>query len=236
MIKKLLKPWPLRLFLSKISWFVITATGIFIIIITLISIYGKNVGGLLIALDYKTQYALSLSETETFEDKTTLLNVKGIGNLRDVTYADVPENIEEGSGQKSDTDSNPKYFAYSFYLKNESEVAVGYNVDAVIVRESKDISSAVRVMIITDGDREIYAKAKSDGTPETHLGPEVRKPYVTTPFVGQGKVCSYQVPTIGVNEVKKYTIVLWLEGWDEQCTNDILGAYFQLDLTFSIVQ
>ena len=246
MIKDLLKFWPRRLFLKKISWFVIAITGIMLIMLIGLSIYGTSVGELLVSLDYETQLSLSLSESGAYDDATTLLSARGIKGIRDVSYVDIPEDIEEGYGLKSDTE-NSRYFAYSFFLKNTSEIAVGYVASLRILKATMGIDQAARVMLIYDGEscgrvQDIYARPKADGTPETHfnnpgdtLENKVRKEYGTTPFYAEDMVCSFEVPVINIGEIHKYTIVLWLEGWDEQCTDSIIGGGFELKMDFTIM-
>ena len=116
MIQKLLKPWPLRLFLRKISGFVILITGVLILVLSGLTYYGNSVGDLVVTIDREVQRSLSLSETGEFGvDSTTMLAAHGIKDIRDSTYYYIPEDITEGDGLKSDSKSN-MYFAYSFYM------------------------------------------------------------------------------------------------------------------------
>ena len=36
-------------------------------------------------------------------------------------------------------------------------------------------------------------------------------------------------------DVHKYTVVLWLEGDDPDCTDDILGGEFKVDMVMNVV-
>ena len=59
--------------------------------------------------------------------------------------------------------------------------------------------------------------------------------WMTKPFQGDGYVINNQAePPLQVNQVIKYTIVIWLEGQDEQCVDDILGGQVKLAVEFAI--
>ena len=139
MIQKLLKPWPTRLFLRKISGMIILITGILIVVLSGLSYYGNSVGDLVVKIDDVISRSLSLSETGEFgtTDATSMLAAQGIKNIRDATYYYIPEDIAEGDGLKTDTSRN-LYFAYSFYLKNASDVSVSYAATINIDQQTKE--------------------------------------------------------------------------------------------------
>lgn len=235
---RLLKPWPLRLFLKKISWLVIAVSGIALVILIGFSLYGNNVGDLIITVDAKTVRSLSLSETGEFgtKDSTSLLAASGIKNIRDSTYYYVPDSIREGNGSKSDTENN-HYFAYSFYLKNMSNVSVGYSATLKLDQLSKGIDKAMRIMVLIDDEEPlIFARPKDDGTPESleEDGNAIKKAYTTEPFIGN-EVVVVTEPTVEPDKVRKYTVVMWLEGWDSDCNDSIVGGKLSASLTFKIL-
>ena len=235
----LLKRWRLRLFLKKTSWLIIAITGILLVVMIGLSVYGENVGDLIVSVDAKTVRALSLSETGEFEskDSTTLLSAEGIKDIRDSTYFYVPENITEGNGLKSDKENN-LYFAYSFYLKNMSNVSVGYTATLKIDKCTQGVDKAIRVMVLVD-DKEplIYARPKEDGTPEILEDDESvnKKGYTTIPFE-ENAIDIVNEPVMEVNAIQKYTVVMWLEGWDSDCKDNIIGGRFSASITFKIIE
>ena len=236
---RLLKRWPLRLFLKKASWLIIAITGIPLIVLVGFSIYGNNVGDLVVSVDANTVRSLSLSETGEFGtmDSTSLLSAEGIKNIRDSTYAYVPNNITEGNGLKSDRNEN-FYFAYSFYLKNVSNVSVGYSATLKLDEQSKGIDKAIRIMVIVDDNEPlIFARPNANGEAEVLVsdGNISKKAYTTIPFTGNS-VEALSQPVIEVNAVQKYTIVMWLEGWDEDCNDSIVGGKLAVSMTFKILE
>ena len=56
----------------------------------------------------------------------------------------------------------------------------------------------------------------------------------TVPFVSDQIICTEQRKNIQVDEVDKYTVVIWLEGEDPDCVNDIMGGYVEIAMTFSL--
>lgn len=57
----------------------------------------------------------------------------------------------------------------------------------------------------------------------------------TVPFISEDIVCEERREGIDVNEVDKYTVVIWLEGEDPECVNDILGGFVEFNMRFSLV-
>lgn len=54
----------------------------------------------------------------------------------------------------------------------------------------------------------------------------------TVSFESEDTVCTVQREDIAPDGVDKYTVVIWLEGEDPECVNDILGGYVEFDMKF----
>ena len=59
----------------------------------------------------------------------------------------------------------------------------------------------------------------------------VAKPFQTDEIVTSGKREGMQV-----GEIHKYTVVLWLEGDDPDCTDDLIGGHIGLEFNFKLLQ
>lgn len=57
----------------------------------------------------------------------------------------------------------------------------------------------------------------------------------TVPFVSENVVCKVVRKKSQPEEVDKYTVVIWLEGEDPECVNDIFGGYVEFNMKFSLV-
>lgn len=222
---------------KRIANMAISVLALIAIMVVLITIYGQNVGNFVIAIEGQSQLNLALSETEDFADPKSRLSAGGIKDITHATYINIPDDIENGDGLKNDIKSK-RYFAYSFYLKNLSGSLVDYETEIVIRETTKGADSALRVLVIRDGGRSIYAKPKEAPEPADQIGQpadqgtQIEKDYTTIPFASAITIMQERVAGIVMNAVHKYTIVMWIEGWDPQCTDDIIGATLRMEMVF----
>ncbi len=57
--------------------------------------------------------------------------------------------------------------------------------------------------------------------------------WMTKAFAGDGYVLNSDLFELPIGSIVKYTIVIWLEGQDEQCVDDILGGQVKLAVEFA---
>ena len=141
---------------------------------------------------------------------------------RDLEFMDnisidwIPTNIDtEAEGSHN----GENYIAYTFYIENEGEETVNYWYSIIIDDVIKNVDEATRVMIFLNGEKTVYAKINSiTNLPENG----------TTPFYSKDKVFVRERDLIKPNEIDKYTIVIWLEGDDPDCLDDILGGEIKM--------
>ena len=55
----------------------------------------------------------------------------------------------------------------------------------------------------------------------------------TVPFVDGKTVALQQVTNLKPGDIDKYTVVLWIEGSDPECTDNILGGEFKVQMIFN---
>ena len=113
-------------------------------------------------------------------------------------------------------------------------------MDLHLITATRKVDSILRFMIIEDGSQTIYAKAREDaghiGEPEEIIATDgVTSLGQTTPFANDEIIVSKIYTDLTVSQSVKYTLVMWLDGWDAQQTNDMLGGLLKLSLNFSIV-
>ncbi|MDD4003361.1 MAG: hypothetical protein PHE12_04115 [Clostridia bacterium] len=239
---KSVEKWTKRLRFFKISKYIIIISFFLSITIIGLTYYGSNSGNFLITIERQSVKNLSLSESlenfQTSESGSARLFAEGMDNLTHATLNEhIPPNIDQmGEGSHND---KPRYFAYTFYLKNVSGIAVNYRAQLVIREVSKieldsghkiGVDSAIRVMAIRNGEREIYAKPQefeNIGQPETNGGE-----YGVKNFFSQTVVFDFEVNAFEPLAIDKYTVVMWLEGNDEQCIDEIKGGKLKMELRF----
>lgn len=240
---KSVEKWTRRLQYIKLSKYIILICFFLSISIIGLTYYGSSVGNFLITIERQSIANLQLSETAAFNDPSGLLQAKGVKDLTNATLykrddennivpAHIPANIDErGDGSHND-ETYYRYFAYTFYLRNVSQIAFYYRVQITIKEMTQGVESAVRVMVIRDGERVIFAKPQETGDdigkPETNEGL-----YEVENFVSERIVCDFTVDTyFQPMEVDKFTVVMWLEGWDPQCIDSIKGGTLRMEMRF----
>ena len=168
------------------------------------------------------KYALTLSETPDFNDPISRLNCKASEEITNIDGSTLPKDLNMINGEHN----GKNYVAYTFYCKNAGEETVTYEYQVYIANMTNDIEKAVRVRLYVDGEYEDYARTRSDGK-----GAEPG----TVEFVSESVIVRDQISGFAPGDVTKYTVVIWLEGNDPECLDNILGGEFKIDMSMSIV-
>ncbi len=220
--------WQKRLKLRRISTYAIIGLSILTIVIILITIYGQHVGNFVIrAPDDKN--GLALSETYDFANPKARLSAPGLDEQDNTTLSWIPVD-ELIAKDGSNNDPRRRFIAYSFYLKNAGRDTVNYEYDIQITEVSKGVDSAVRVMVVHEG-REVFAKPQE--APSPSVGQPENFPYDTTPFNGK-EVCRKRETLFASGAIRKFTIIIWLEGEDAQCVDRILGGTIKMEMSIAL--
>lgn len=131
----------------------------------------------------------------------------------------LPEEIKDYEGGSHNGDS---YLVYTFYIENTGDEIASYTREVIIDDVIKDVDAAIRVRIYKNGEYLTYAKLSSEGEVEPN----------TVPFIDDKIIMSEDVTNFKPNDIDKYTIVLWIEGEDPDCTDNILGGEFKVRMNF----
>lgn len=165
--------------------------------------------------------------------------------------------ILQNDGQISTRDD--KYFASTFYLKNVTSDEQVYNEFFKISEVTQGVDEALRVMVVKNDVATVYAKSKTSGEHEKvvpttknvytplHIfkdgegkyeieHEDTASPWMAEPFYDEEYVFYNKGFTLKPNEIAKYSIIVWLEGWDEECTNDIIGGLLRIDFAFEVAK
>lgn len=131
----------------------------------------------------------------------------------------LPEEIKDYEGGSHNGDS---YLVYTFYIENTGDEVAGYTREVIIDDVIKNVDAAIRVRIYKNGEYLTYAKLSSEGEVEPN----------TIPFIDDKIIMSEDVTNFKPNDIDKYTIVLWIEGEDPDCIDNILGGEFKVRMNF----
>lgn len=163
--------------------------------------------------------ALSMSETADFANPTSRLTVSTIKRTTNIARSDIPwEDVNVGDGDKSGKD----YICYSFYIRNGGIEDVDCGVSMKMIYKSKGAENAIRIAVIKDGANTVYAMPAASGRPEPD----------TVPFVSDKIVMEDTLENFKIDDVHKYTIVMWIDGDDPECVNDIIGGSVRFQMDF----
>ncbi|MGN1090452.1 MAG: hypothetical protein ACI4Q6_08630 [Huintestinicola sp.] len=167
---------------------------------------------------------LTLSETPEFEKSIAVLNADIVYDMTNISGADLPANIDRING----VHNGDNYIAYTFYLINSGEDTVAYNGVMDMDNITNGVDEAIRVAVYKNGEKTVYGKTKSDGT-----GKEKDCDFE---FESSTVVMSTKNDSFSPDARDKYTVVIWLEGNDPDCVDDIIGGTMKLSMKFTITE
>lgn len=203
--------------------FFIALSIIFILLLILYFVIGiiYNRSNFSITLDQNLYFdkGLIIYDDPTYKVYRTELFAESPEQFDNVSYSWLPNDLDELGGGSH---NGRNYFAYTFYIENTGESVSDYWSEIVIEDVIRNVDDAVRIRIYRNGVEETYAKLSASGVPEPR----------TTPFVDRNLVARNHVENFGPGQVDRYTLVLWIEGSDLECTDNILGGEFKVYMDF----
>ncbi|MCR5457795.1 MAG: hypothetical protein K6F14_06935 [Clostridiales bacterium] len=210
---------------QKIMRTAIAAMVILAVVIYLISVLYTKTGSFTVSINKfdATQYALTLSDTRDFYTPTAMLNAEISKEITNISESWLPADLDNIDGAHN----GDNYVAYTFYLKNAGEGMVAYNYQMYIVNVENDLDEAIRIRLYIDGVWTNYARTATDGS-----GAEPG----TTEFLTDRIVTQGQVRGFNPGDVTKYTVIIWIEGDDPDCIDDLLGGELKVAMDFEIAK
>ena len=197
-----------------------------IVLVFLLGLYGAgsvfNEGGFTISLDDTDSVApieISLSETSDFNAPSVRLSVPGVENMTNITETDIPTDLATLDG----SNNGAHYIAYTFYVKNVGNTPCNLKETFHLNSSAKQADEAIRIKVIKNGSVTTYAKLGQNGVAE----------YGTTPFESEDTVYESVNENFNPGDVIKYTLVIWIEGNDPECLDNIKGGNVEMSITYS---
>lgn len=204
-----------------------TKTKVVISIILLVMIFAF----IILSVIYKGgQFTITLDQRLANDNKIVIYEDNEIKenkrklSARDLEFMDnisidwIPTNIDNEANGSHNGDN---YIAYTFYVENEGTDTVDYWYSIVIDDVIKNVDEAARVMIYLNGEKTVYAKINA-------LTNEPEKD--TTPFFSKDKAVLEERKAFSPGDIDKFTVVIWLEGDDPDCTDNILGGEIKMHM------
>ena len=129
----------------------------------------------------------------------------------------LPENIND---ERDGSHNGDNYVAYTFYVLNTGDETVNYWYEIDVDDTVKRLDEAIRVMVVHNGVKTIYAKEASNGGAEPG----------TVKFKNDAVVVLQERKSFKPKTHDKFTIVIYLEGDDPECNNDLLGGEIRMHM------
>ena len=171
--------------------------------------------------EYGRESGLVIYEEQANKYTRTFLRSEDIEFFTDISVDWLPENIDN-AGEGSHNGRN--YIAYTFYAENMGQDTINYWTKIEIDDVIKNVDEAIRVMVFKNGNKVIYAKNNRDtGQPEPD----------TIPFHDEDTVMLEVTENFKVGDIDKYTVVIWVEGDDPECKNDLIGGEIKMHMTLT---
>ena len=193
---------------------------VFLLIFTILGIV-FNVNKFTITLDNKLQDEKGIILYSDANEKAhqRKLFASALNDMDNISYDWIPKDVHTSSNGGSHNGDN--YIAYTFYIENEGEVSVNYWYSIIIDDVIKRVDEAVRVIVFLNDDETVYAKINNE-TGEAEKN--------TEPFYKDDVVVLKPRNDFKVGDIDKFTIVIYLEGDDPDCLNDIIGGEIKMHM------
>lgn len=165
----------------------------------------------------KSERHILLSSDSEFSAETVEIKVKGLEYMDNITEGWIPfDSLISNEGDNSEDN----YIAYTFFVKNDGKDNVSYKTKIVIESVIKNVDEAVRVALYTNGEKKIYAKKAKNGKAEPN----------TISFFSNHLIMQQDRDNIKPGEIDRYTVIVWLEGKDPECIDDIIGGEMKMSM------
>lgn len=250
------------LFHGRALWALIGASAILLTILYMLSVVTQMRGHFTINMSpdmFKNGFVLS--ETVDFANPTVQLFSDEVQDVPCISFSSIPADVDDYEGNHGDG----TYFAYTFFLRNEGEDTVDYHYQLEINSESQNVSDAAWVMLFEDGKMKFFAKPNAEGNKEVIPSYSYNDRGYANPVLLSEAADSSQFDLVGsrggknyyrivpINfdsetiveesmryeiaptDVHKYTVVIWLEGDDPECTDDKIGGHLGLEMNFQLI-
>jgi hypothetical protein len=184
----------------------------------------------------------NLNQIDTYVDKIT---TDGIGNISNNTaiyfmndgVADLKEMTVNTGVNKELVD----LYCYTFYVANTGDSIVNIEFEMSIAQVTKNLDKAIRVMSF-NGNSNKYTIYQAIDEPDQE--------YPSYESIGQPRMFKddrivyteqdYLLPMAANNyndegSYIKYSVFVWVEGWDPQCTEDLYRSTIQFELKIKVI-
>lgn len=196
---------------------------LFLIILYFILRVIYELGDFTVSLDPQLADKSGLVMYEHLADKQEkkILKAEKLEYMDNICVQWLPDNISDGEGSHN----GANYLAYSFYLENQGVEPINYWYKIVSDDVIKNVDKAIRIMVIRNDERIVYAKP-NEITGEAEGG----ESEPTEKFYSSNELVLKQRASMQPGDIDKFTIVIFLEGDDPDCTDELIGGEMKMHM------
>lgn len=190
---------------------------LFLIILYFILRVVYELGDFTVSLDPQLEEKSGLVMYEHLLDKQNkqILKAERVEYMDNICVSWLPSNLSEGEGSHNGTN----YLAYSFYLENQGSETINYWYRIVSDDVVKNVDRAIRIMVIRNDEQTIYAKPN-----------EITGENEGEKFNNSKDLVLKQRQGMKSGDIDKFTIVIFLEGDDPDCTDELIGGEMKMHM------
>lgn len=207
------------IFKKKSVWAIIMILALFLSgTVALLTYYGQQVGSFVVGVSDKGyQGGLVLSKTQDFSTSSPRLVGDSVSNVHPISVLDIySEKVLQNDGSYIPKSKN--YMGFTFYLKNEGNISINVDVSMTITKATNYVDRATWIWLFEgeeDKNGTIYRKKDSIA----HEYPAGYNDNNYKEYEGDELVMRSTIVYFKPQEIKKYSIIIWLEGEDPDCVD-----------------
>ena len=167
--------------------------------------------------DFAKKSGIIIYENAETKNARRILSAEKNEFVDNISINWLPNDLNKHPGGPHNGDN---YVAYTFYIENQGSETVNYWYTILVDDVIKNVDNAVRVMVYLNDEKTVYAKPARNGGAETG----------TVPFVSNDVVMMAQRAGFSEGMIDKITIVIFLEGDDPECLDDIIGGEMKMHM------
>ena len=225
-------------------------SGLVLVLIFPFALLALQKGNFVVSMtDELIERSMNFTETADGAVNKITLHSDVLKEVNPYSILDLPDHLNEFEGSHNMDD----VVAYTFWAVNNGDAPIDYDYYIILNNSTNNVYKATWVMFYEEDKMNVFATADESGEPEkiTNLADMVFYEQAVEPdkmFVSDGNTYSlitkpyedHNLVTKGTvmglkpGERKKYTVVIWVEMEDKDCTEDIIGGHAGFHMRFAV--
>jgi hypothetical protein len=215
-------------------------TGILSLLVSVVTFYGQSTGSFVISIDPELgERGIQMADNLEFRFASERLFTDPVQDALDVTYAWLDlVGIKDSEGNF--VDEVHGYVAYTFWLKNTGSETVDITHIMRIDDATRSLDAAIRILVIEDDI--VYRLYQKPDVPDNEGNLPVYKDMPQSiNFLSRNLVFSETIQNFKPGDVKKFSVVIYMEGQDPDTFHDpetkegVLGGTIKASMFFKIL-